>query len=334
MKFDRITFKTPRRKSYHLEIDHLNPNLLTAGSPWRIRMVSDYLKNSETFEGKRGLTVVSGEYEGLPVSALATGMGPASAAIVLPEALETARGPITMLRLGTCGSLQPHVKPGHLVISTGAVRDEMTTRAAVGPEYPAVASPELVLILTAAAEKRGYGLGKKLWVGITHTKDDLYFVETPHFSPSREAMGGKLASYKRMGVLASEMEFSVYCIMRDFYERNKRVRISVGALLAVLAPAPTRGVVSVGGAGEEAMERTLIRVGLDSLLMNDRLRKGRIEFDLNRVTRSILGYRPVGRVHAGAGIRTQATQRVIGSQVRRLTWLGYPGTRSFVGKRI
>ena len=288
MKFERITFKTADGKSYHLEIGRLNPNILTAGSPGRIRRVSDYLEGAETIEGARGLTVVSGEYEGLPVSAFATGMGPASAAIVLPEAFEVTKGPITMLRLGTCGSLQRFVKPSHLVVSSAAVRDEITTRAAVGPEYPALANPELIPVLVSAAEKHGYELGKKLWVGITHTKADLYFVETPQFSPSRETMRAKLASYKRMGVLASEMEFSVYCILRDFYERRRRDRISVGALLAVLASAPERGAVRVGRVNEEAMDRDMIKIGLDALLLNDRLRKGKIEVDLNQVIRNLM----------------------------------------------
>ena len=296
MKSKRITFKTADGKAYHLEIDRLNPNILTTGSPGRIRRVSDYLKGAKTVVGKRGLTVVSGEYEGLPISAFATGMGPASTAIVLPEAFEAVEGPITMLRLGTCGSLQPFVKVGHLIVSSAAVRDEMTTRAAVGPEYPALADPELIPVLVSAAEKHGYELGKKLWVGITHTKADLYFVETPQFSPSRETMRAKLVSYKRMGVLASEMEFSVYCIMRDFYERRRRDRISVGALLAVLASAPEHGAVRVGRVNEEAIDRNLIKIGLDALLITDRLRGGKppIEVDLNRVIQKLMRLPPRG----------------------------------------
>ncbi|MCS7131208.1 MAG: hypothetical protein NZ934_00530, partial [Hadesarchaea archaeon] len=156
MEYERITFRTADGKAYHLEIDRINPNILTAGSPGRVLKVAEYLDEVEVIEGDRKMTVVNGKYRGLPISAFATGMGPASTAVVLPEAIEAAEGPIVMLRLGTSGSLQPFVKVGHMVISSGVVRDEMATRAAVGPEYPAVADPALLPVMVAAAEKHGY----------------------------------------------------------------------------------------------------------------------------------------------------------------------------------
>jgi uridine phosphorylase len=297
MKFEGITFKTADGKAYHLEIDRLNPNILTAGSSGRIRKIADYLDGAEVIEGDRKMTVVNGKYKGLPVSAFATGMGPASTAVVLPEALELADGPITMLRLGTSGSLQPFVKVGHLVITSGVVRDEMASRAAVGPEYPAVADPELVPVMVAAAEKHGYELGKKLWVGIIHAKDDLYFVETPQFSPSTELMTGKLASYKRMGVLASEMEFSVYCIMRDFYEGRKDDRILVGNLLAVIAAAPEEGAIAVSKEDKKRQEKDMIEIGLETLLMVNQLRSGKgVGADLNQVIKKMMQVPPRGKL--------------------------------------
>jgi uridine phosphorylase len=227
MEFEDITFKSAAGKSYHLEIGCINPNILAAGSQDRIEQIASHLEEAEIIEGKRKLTCVHGKYKGLPVSGVTTGMGPASTAIVLPEVIELSNGPIIMLRLGTSGSLQPWVKLDDIVVSSAVIRDETTTRALIGREYPAIASPELLPIIIEAAEKHGYNSGKNLWLGITHVKDDLYFCETPHFSPSKEPMDAKLASYRRMGALASEMEFSVYCIHRDFYEAFKD-RIMVG----------------------------------------------------------------------------------------------------------
>ncbi|MEM2908077.1 MAG: hypothetical protein QXP65_02610 [Candidatus Hadarchaeales archaeon] len=289
MKYEKITFRTADGKAYHLEIDRINPNILTAGSPGRVLKVAEYLDDAEVIEGDRKMTVVNGRYKGLPVSAFATGMGPASTAVVLPEAIEAAEGPIVMLRLGTSGSLQPFVKVGHLVISSGVVRDEMTTRAAVGPEYPAVADPALLPVMVAAAEKHNYKLGEKLWVGIIHAKDDLYFVETPQFSPSKELMTAKLASYRRMGVLASEMEFSVYCIMRDFYEGRRDDRVMVGNLLAVIASAPEVEAVAVSKEDKKRMERDMIEIGLDTLLMVNQLRDGGdIGVNLDQIIRRMM----------------------------------------------
>ncbi len=279
-----ITFKTASGKAYHLEVDKLNPNILTAGSPGRVRKIAKHLKKAKIEEGDRGFTVVHGEYQGLPVSAFPTGMGPASTAVVIPEALEVTKGPVTLLRLGTAGALQPFVGIGDLVISSAAIRDEGTTRAAVGPEYPALADPELVPVMAAVSEQHGYELWKNLWVGVGHVKDDLYFVETPQFSPATEFMTPKLESYKRMGALASSMEFSVYCIMRDFYEGRRDDQILTGELLGILATAEEEESVDVSKVDKPKLERDMIKIGLDTLVLVDKLRNGKkVDVDLGGV---------------------------------------------------
>ncbi len=284
-----ITFKTATGKAYHLEIDKLHPNILTAGSPGRVKKIAKYLKNVEMVEGDRGHTVVSGEYRGIPVSAFPTGMGPASTAIVLPEAIEATEGPVTLLRLGTAGALQTFIRVGDLVISAGCVRDEGTTRAVVGAEYPAMANPELIPIVAGVAEKHGYELLENLWVGITHVKDDLYFVETPHFSPLREFMEPKLESYKRMGVMASSMEFSVYCIIRDFYEGQRPGKILTCELLAILASPAAEGEIDVSKVDKKKLEEDMIKIGLDTLVAVDDLRRGKTpDIDLWKVIRKLV----------------------------------------------
>ncbi|KXA88635.1 hypothetical protein AKJ57_06560 [candidate division MSBL1 archaeon SCGC-AAA259A05] len=77
-----ITFRTEGGDKYHLEIDRLSPNILSAGSPGRVEKIADFLENVEFQEGSRKMTVVHGKYKDMPVSAFPTGMGPASAAIV------------------------------------------------------------------------------------------------------------------------------------------------------------------------------------------------------------------------------------------------------------
>ncbi|MFN4133747.1 MAG: hypothetical protein ACK4GQ_05215 [Candidatus Hadarchaeales archaeon] len=284
-----ITFKTATGKAYHLDIDKIHPNILSAGSPGRVKKMAAFLENPKIEEGDRGHTVVHGKYKGIDVSAFATGMGPASTAIILPEVIELAKGQITMLRLGTAGALQPFINVGDLVVSSGAVRDEGTTRAAVGPEYPAISDPELIPLIIAAAKPHGYELQKNLWVGITHTKDDLYFAETPQFSPLTELVTPKLESYKRMGVLASSMEFSVYSIMRDFYEGRRDGKILVGEILAILAAPEKKGAIDVSKVDKPKLEKDMIKIGLDTLVLVNKLRNGeKLELDLAEVLRKLI----------------------------------------------
>lgn len=276
-----ITFRTADGKAYHLEVEKLNPNILTGGSPGRIRQIAEYLDDAEVEEGKRGMTVVHGTYKDIPVSGFPTGMGPASTAIVIPEAIESAvDGPLTLLRLGTAGALQSYVKVGDMAVITGAIRDESTTSAAVGPEYPAISNPELIPIILAVAEEHGYELGENLWTGITHVKDDLYFKETPQFSPSTEIMTPKLKSYKRMGALASSMEYTVYTIMRDFYEGRRAGRILTGGILAIIAAAEEEAAVEVDKKVKKKLVDSMIQTGLDTLVTVDQLRNGK-ETDLD-----------------------------------------------------
>ena len=154
---------------------------------------------------------------------------------ILPEIIEAAEGDLlTILRLGTAGSLQPYVRGGHLHIPTASIRDEGSSQAVIGLEFPATASPELIPILVLASERHGYRLGENLWLGPVHTKDNLYFRETPHFSPRRELLKQRLSAFREMGALSSEMEFSTYCILRDYYEGKIEKRILTGCILAVV----------------------------------------------------------------------------------------------------
>ncbi|MFP4005916.1 MAG: hypothetical protein ACLFUR_04255 [Candidatus Hadarchaeia archaeon] len=265
-----ITFKSNSDKEYHLEVGEMNSNILSAGSPGRVKRISKHLDNAETVEGDRGLTVVHGEHDGMGVSAFATGMGPASASITLPEAIELAEDPIILLRLGTAGSLQPHVKIGDIVIPSGAIRDESTTTAVVGSEYPSVADPALVPVLVKAANQYGFSLGENLWNGIVHVKDDLHFKETPNKSPSKEIQEPKLKSYERLGALSSSMEFSVYTIMRDFYKASENREIVTGALLGIIARKSKN--IELEEEVKKRLEKDMIKIGLKSLKLVRRLK--------------------------------------------------------------
>jgi len=288
MRFEGLTIITPTGKTPILEVDRLNPYILTGGSPGRIEKVVKFLQNSTTIKSERGHIVVNGLYDDIRVSAVSIGMGPSSAAILLPEIIESAEGKfIVMLRLGTAGSLQPYVKKGHLHIPTAAVRDEGATQAIVGPEYPAVASLEIIPIMVAAAEKYGYKLNENLWLGPVHTKDDLYFKETPQFSPRRNELLSRLRAYKEMGVVSSEMEFSTYCILRDYYERYLNKRILTGCILAIISEPQEEGRIDITGVNVSEIEEDLIKIGLQTFKMIDSLTKGE-KVELDDVIRKML----------------------------------------------
>ena len=76
-------------------------------------------------------------------------------------------GADTFIRVGTCGGMQIPVKSGDLVIATGAIRMEGTSREYAPIEYPAVADFHMVQALVQAAEKGKY----PYHVGVVQCKD-------------------------------------------------------------------------------------------------------------------------------------------------------------------
>ena len=85
-----------------------------------------------------------------------------------------AAGAESLIRVGSCGSLQDHVKIGDLVIVTGALRGEGTTAYYVPRNFVTVAHSEIIQALKRAAEH----LGVRHHLGKIFTTDAL-FQETP-----------------------------------------------------------------------------------------------------------------------------------------------------------
>ncbi len=271
----KITFTTSTGRSAHIEVARLNPYILTGGSPSRIKKVAEFLERPEIFVGERGHVVVNGYYNGLEVSAVSTGMGPSSVMIILPEIIEAIKDDfMVILRLGTSGSLQQYVKKGHIHIPTSCVRDEGATTAVIDLEYPAITSVELIPLLLKAAEVNGYTLGRNLWIGPVHTKDDLYFKERPSFSPRRHELKERIRSFIELGVISSEMEYSAYCILRDYYERCLDKRIFTGCVLAVVNDYSEEGLIDTSGVDSSKIDYELIKIGLETFSLFKKLRQG------------------------------------------------------------
>ena len=88
-----------------------------------------------------------------------------------------AAGAESLIRVGSCGSLQDHVKIGDLVIVTGAIRGEGTTSYYVPKNFSTLAHPDIIAALKQAAES----LGVRCHLGWIFTTDAL-FQETPELT--------------------------------------------------------------------------------------------------------------------------------------------------------
>ena len=88
-----------------------------------------------------------------------TGIGAASCAIAVEELIQC--GVHNLIRIGSCGALQPECALGDLIFVTGAIRDDGTSAAYVEAQYPAIPDFDLLCACreSAVAENIPYHLG-------------------------------------------------------------------------------------------------------------------------------------------------------------------------------
>ena len=123
-----------------LEPGRIAPHVFLCGDPGRVDRIADGWSGREEVCNVREYRVVRGERGGIPMAAASTGIGGPSTAILVEELIKL--GAHTFIRIGNSGGLAPDLDLGDLVVTTGAVRDDGTSRSYVVPEFPAVASYE------------------------------------------------------------------------------------------------------------------------------------------------------------------------------------------------
>ena len=211
-------------KMYHIGFDdsHGAGYAILPGDPGRVGQIASYFENPAFYAQNREYTTWLGKVAGKNVLAVSTGIGGPSTAIALEELRRT--GVHTCIRVGTCGGIQPEVSGGDLVIASGSVRAEGTTREYVPIEYPAVATHEVTSALLAAAKK----LGAAAHLGVVHCKDSFYGQHDPSRMPVGYELKDKWDAWVKAGCLASEMESAALFIV------SGTLRMRAGCVLSVV----------------------------------------------------------------------------------------------------
>ena len=170
------------------------------GDPGRVPAIAALFDDAKQVAQNREYNVWTGTLLGEKVTACSTGIGGPSAAIAMEELHKC--GADTFLRTGTCGGIDLPVRSGDIVVSTGAIRYEHTSREYAPIEFPAVPDLEATNCLAQAARD----LGLPLHTGVVQSKDSFYGQHDPDASPVSYELKAKWESWKRLGVKASEME--------------------------------------------------------------------------------------------------------------------------------
>jgi DeoD family purine-nucleoside phosphorylase len=164
---------------------------LLPGDPLRAQYIAErFLVDAVPRNRERGLLGYTGTFNGKPVSVQASGMGCPSAGIVIEELVQL--GVKRLVRVGTCGGLQPDLEIGDLIVALSAVPADQTPIHLIGGEPHA---PTADFELTHGAIHNAKGLGKRIRVGPIVSSDVFY-------NPDM----GQYQRWSDRGILAVEME--------------------------------------------------------------------------------------------------------------------------------
>ena len=196
-------------KQYHIQVGKgdVGRYVILPGDPKRCEKIAKYFDDPQFVADNREFVTYTGYLEGEKVSVTSTGIGGPSASIAIEELIQA--GADTFIRVGTCGGMQLEVESGDIVIATGAIRMEGTTKEYAPIEYPAVADFEVLTALKAAADE----MGVRNHLGVVQSKDSFYGQHDPQGMPVGYELVNKWDAWKRMGCLASEMETAALYIV-------------------------------------------------------------------------------------------------------------------------
>ncbi len=207
----------------HLKQGDVGKYVLLPGDPKRCSSIASYFDNPVMIADNREFVTYTGTMNGVKVSVTSTGIGGPSASIAMEEL--AACGADTFIRVGTCGGMAIDVKGGDLVIATGAVRNEGTSKEYAPIEYPSVADLSITNALLQSADMLGF----KYHTGVVHCKDSFFGQRRPETLPNGVELERKWDAWLKMGCLASEMESAALFIVAS------SLRVRCGTVLLACA---------------------------------------------------------------------------------------------------
>lgn len=241
------------QKEHHIQCQpgDVGRYVLLPGDPGRCADIASHFDNPRLVAESREYKTYTGTLDGEKVSVVSTGIGGASTAIAVEELVNI--GARTLIRVGTCGGMSRDVKLNDVVIASGAIRFDGTSKEYMPLEFPAVADFTVLKALETSARN----LDLPYHVGIVHCKDSFYGQHEPEAKPLRYELLNKWQAWLEGGTLASEMESSTLFVLGSI------LKVRTGTVLAVAGNQERRRL----GLHDEAYTGPdrVIRVAIDTL---------------------------------------------------------------------
>lgn len=212
-------------KQYHIGVgpEDVGEYVILPGDPQRVPKIAAYFDDAEKVGESREYVTYTGYIKGVKVSCTSTGVGGPSASIAIEELV--ACGAKTFIRVGTCGGMQLDVMSGDIVVASGAVRAEGTSKEYAPIEFPAVPNVKVAAALTTACERLNF----PHHVGVVQCKDSFYGQHRPETLPNSEELIRKWKAWIALDCKASEMESAALFVCGQY------LRVRVGSCFLVVA---------------------------------------------------------------------------------------------------
>lgn len=222
---------------------------LLPGDPERVNRIAIQLDDARELASNREYKSCTGYYKGVKVIVVSTGIGGTSTGIAVEELSKI--GVKVMIRVGSCGALQPELQLGDLLIANGAVRDDGASRSYVDPAFPAVPDPLILKALFSLAPT----FGKKIHIGLIRSHDSFYTDD--HLSID--------AYWAKKGVLGSDNESAALFVIGAL--RGVRTASILNTVVTSTGDlAQSVNAYSTGGFATTAGECQATQLALDTIL--------------------------------------------------------------------
>lgn len=220
-----MNYSEDASKQYHIQVGQgdVGKYVILPGDPKRCAKIAKYFDNPQLIADNREYVTYTGYLNGVKVSVTSTGIGGPSASIAMEELVNA--GADTFIRVGTCGGMQLDVKGGDVVIASGAIRMEGTSKEYAPIEFPAVPNIDVLNALRDSAR----AMKQTCHVGVVQCKDAFYGQHSPETKPVSYELLNKWEAWRRLGCLASEMESAALFVVAS------ALKVRVGSVFLVVA---------------------------------------------------------------------------------------------------
>lgn len=242
--------------------------VLLPGDPYRVESLAKVFDpNAKHLASSREHISYLANFHGQKVLVCSTGLGAPSTGIAVEELANI--GLKYFLRVGTCGAIQPNIKLGDVVISTGAVRLEGTSKNYAPVEYPAVASLEFTNSLVKAARDNNI----PHHVGITASTDTFWPAQERYDNHSGyilRCFHNSMAEWRALNVQNFEMEAAALFVICSTFKLHAACLCGV---IAVRAESEAVSIDTKKGTAKNHWEKAALMGVYNSMLDRGLIKK-------------------------------------------------------------